>query len=97
MVFFTVFLHLWERMTALTNGSRRGEGRAGAGVEGGGAGAGGFGSYFQTPRKKKKDKNHNNMRSGTQFGVRLLATISIKTHNPVTQYHYCRPDKLLSR
>lgn len=59
--------------------------------------AGGFRSYFQTPRTKKKDKNHNNMRSGTQFGVRLLTAISIKTHNPVTQYHYCRADKLLSR
>lgn len=40
--------------------------------------------------------NQNNMGTGTQFGIRLLTVISIKTHNPVTQYHYCRPDKLLS-
>lgn len=40
--------------------------------------------------------NQNNMGTGTQFGIRLLTVISIKTHNPVTQYHYCWPDKLLS-
>lgn len=40
--------------------------------------------------------NGHNMRSGTQFGVRLLTAISIKTHNSVTQHHYCLLDKLLS-
>lgn len=77
---------------------------AGGGVRGGGRRGRGRGrgeSYFQTLKrgeeKKGGDKNHNNMRSGTQFGVRLLTAISITTHNPVTQYHYWRPDKLLSR
>lgn len=54
IVFFILFHHLWERMTALTNGSRPGGGTVGAGEEGGGAVGGRIQEVFSDSEDGKK-------------------------------------------
>lgn len=54
MVFFNVFLHLWERMTALTNSSRRGEGKGGHRRGRGRGGGGRVRELFSDSEEEKK-------------------------------------------